>query len=221
MPDPKKFLFDRNIFDEPEVEEEDNSPPPPPTFSEEEMEAARASAYDKGRRDGMAAEKASRDTEVSGLLKTIAATLPDLFAAEARREKLYEKEAVTLALSALRILFPALEARQGLAEVESVLREVLANAQGRTEIAIDLHPGAVEPIEAHLSSLAERLEGVRVTVRADDRLGPGDCKMIWKDGGAVRDAGRLAEEIARRMDESLAGTTVNRHNEEGSGNGES
>lgn len=219
MSDAKKFLFDRHIFDEPDVEEkEENLPPPPPTFSEEELEAARASAYDKGKRDGRAEEKAARDTEIANLLKTIVNALPDLLAAEDRREKRYEQEAVALALAALRVLFPALEARHGLVEAESLIRGVLENAQGRTNISIDVSPDSVEPIESHLATIATRLEGVRIAVRPDDRLGPGDCKLGWKDGGAVRDARALADEIARRIEEILAGRLATRHNEDGSDN---
>lgn len=213
MPDSRKFLFDRHIFDEPEVEEEEDLPPPPPTFSEEELEAARASAYDKGRRDGLAEEKNSQNTRAAALLETLTRRLPELFSAEFAREKTYEQEAVALALAIFRTLFPALEARHGLYEAESVIRAVLNDAQGRGEIAVDLHPDAVEDIEAHLKTVAERLESVRITVRQDARLGPGDCRLSWKDGGAVRDSASLAQEITRRIEESLAGGAVNRHNE--------
>lgn len=220
MPDSRKFMFDRHIFDEPLVEEKEDLPPPPPTFSEEELEAARASAYDKGRRDGIAAEKAARDTEIAHILKTISHALPNLFAAESAREKVYENESVALALTAFRTVFPALEACHGLTEVDSVIRAVLAECAGRNDIAIDLHPDAVDPVEAHLKTVAERLEMPRISVRPDDRLGPGDCRLSWKDGGAVRDSRALADEIARRIEESLAGTAANRHNESPEGNGE-
>lgn len=213
MPDSRKFMFDRHIFDEPDVEEEEDLPPPPPTFSEEELEAARAMAYDKGRRDGLAEEKESQNTRAANLLETIVKSLPQIFAAESLREKTYEREAVALALAAFRTVFPFLESRHGLSEAESVIRAVLEDVEGRSEIAVDLHPDSVESIELHLKTVAERLEHVRITVRPDERLKPGDCRLSWKDGGAVRDSQALAEEIACRIEESLAGKPVTRHNE--------
>lgn len=217
MPDKiRKYMFDLNIFDEDHVEEVEPEIPPPPTFSEEELEAARQEGFARGKSEGLAESKASRDQYVAGIMNTIAQSLPKLFSAETAREKLYEKEALVLALEGFKTLFPLLDSRHGLDETQAVIASALEEVEGKSEIIIEVHPDALEGVEAHIASIRGRLGGATVTIReGEDSLGRGDCLIFWKDGGAVRDATALAAKIKSIMEERLAGSLGKVHNERG------
>ena len=89
----KKFLFDQHIFDAPEEEEiAEVLPPPPPTFSEDELAAAKDMAFEQGRIQGQKEQVESREQFVAVTLDTVARNFSKLFAAEAIRESIFEKE---------------------------------------------------------------------------------------------------------------------------------
>lgn len=207
-------MFDLNIFDEDHVEEVEPETPPPPTFSEEELESARQEGFARGKSEGLAESKASRDQYVAGIMNTIAKSLPPLFAAETAREKLYEKEALALALESFKILFPLLDSRHGLDETQATIATALEDVEGKSEIVIEVHPDALEGVEAHIASIRGRLGEAAVDIRAGDTLGHGDCRIFWKDGGAVRDATALATKIKSIMEERLAGSAGKVHNKD-------
>lgn len=214
MPDKiRKYMFDLNVFDENYVEEVEPEIPPPPTFSEAELEAARAESFAAGKREGLAEAKAARELYVAKVLETISQSLPKLFSAEAAREKTYEREALALASETFSVLFPLLDSRHGLDETRGVIASVLEDVEGRSEILIEVHPDALEGIEAHVESIRGRLGAARVEVRGAEAFGRGDCKVSWKDGGAVRDATALADKIKIIMEERLAGNGGKVHNE--------
>lgn len=213
MPDKiRKYLFDQNIFDDDYVEEVEPEVPPPPTFSEEELEAARQEGFARGKSEGLAESKASRDQYVAGVLNTIAQALPTLFSAETAREKRFEQEALSLALSSFKTLFPLLDSYHGLDEAHEVIVSVLEDAEGKNEIVIEINPDALEGIEAHIAAIRGRLGDARVEIRAEESLGRGDCRLSWKDGGAIRDASGLAQKIKSIMEERLAGNAGKVHN---------
>jgi len=221
MAKPKKYFFDLNNFNddfgpEPEV-------PPPPVFSQEELDGAQKSSYDRGKRDGLAEAKASRDKQVADLVGRIAQNFSTLFAAEDARMSLYESETICLARAIFERLFPGLNERHGLAEVERVIMGVLESHRMRPEIVIEVAPDYVEPVRI---SINEALKGAHgngsCAVEGNPALGPGDCRMRWNDGGAERGAARIAGQIAEVLEQTLADRRSLRDNGgDGSGNPDS
>lgn len=203
---PQKFFFDVNNFDD-DIEEivEEELPPPPPTFSEAELEAARQQGYDQGKRDGLAEAQASREKFVSGVLDTISRNFATLFEAEHERAHRHESEAVHLARAIFRKLFPRLNDRHGLDEVNGVIARVLESHREQPGIIVEVHPDVVADVEIHLRAAVAGLHGAGgCTVTGNPALGPGDARLQWESGGASRSAGRLAAEIEKELDQVLA-----------------
>ena len=203
----RKFLFDVNDFDErdKEVEPAEPPPPPPPTFSEAELESARHEALQKGRRDATAESEASRERYVADLLQTISREFSTLFAAEDLRNAQYEAESVRLTLATLQRLFPAMNQKYGLEEIQRVITEVLESQREQAMIKLEVHPDYVETIQDHVKRVLKQsnIAGL-CQVLGNNALGPGDCRMAWEQGGALRDSVSVAEDIENHMQVILA-----------------
>lgn len=216
MPDKvKKYYFDFNIFDEDHIEDVEPQVPPPPSFTTEEVDAARQESFERGKQEGLLESKASREQYVASVLDSIAQSVPKLFKAESLREKTYEREALALALEAFSTLFPWLDSRYGLDETRATIVTVLEDTEGKSSLVVEVHPDALEGIEAHIDSIRGRLGAATVEVRSLEGCGRGDCRIFWKDGGAVRDATSLAAKIKNIMEERLAGASGKVHNDRG------
>lgn len=201
----EKFFFDQNCFDDDYVEEIIEEEPPPPVFSEEELAAARKEGYEHGKKDGLAEAAASREKHVAGLLETISRHFKTLFDAEQQRARQYEGEAVMLAHAIFAKLFPALDQRNGLGEIEAVIRHVLENHREQPGIVIEVRSDYREDVARRLGAFpGVAAAGGGITVNGADDLGPGDCRMHWHNGGGGRDAGLLAEEIYKQLEHILA-----------------
>jgi flagellar assembly protein FliH len=202
---PKKFFFDVNNFNDDYEEPVEEVIPPPPTFSEAELEAARKESYDRGKKDGLAEAQASREKFVSGILETISKNFATLFNAEQERESRYETESIVLARAIFRKLFPSLNARHGLAEVETVIGRVLEGSREQARINIEVHPDYINDIEAHARHILAGLHGAgEVVVGGNFALGPGDCRLQWDSGGGQRTATIIATEIEKELARVLA-----------------
>lgn len=212
----RKFLFDLNIFDAPEVEEvPEDLPPPPPTFSEEELAAARDISFEQGRIQGQKEQVESREQFVAETLGTIAQNFSHLFAAETIRESVYEKEALRLSIAALDLLFPSLNERMGADEVKKVIQKTLIDHRKTKEITIRVSEGMKGEIETMISRIRQdEHEDVLWRVLEDPALSPGDCALEWSDGGAVRNPEKTAADIRKNL-ESLLGAPQERISEIG------
>ena len=144
----EKFLFDQHIFDEPEEDEEEFEEPPPPTFSEEELETVRQKAdqeaYERGKADGVAESKASREQMVAQVLQQIGQDASILFTNEEHRDKTFERESVQLALSIFEKLFPEEKGKHGFESLKNTISEILQRQENQSEIRIEVHPDAVD-----------------------------------------------------------------------------
>lgn len=201
----RKFLFDRNIFDPPEPDEiPDDLPPPPPTFSEEELGAAKDIAFEQGRQQGQKEQTESREQFIAKSLEKIAQNFSHLFAAEAMRESVFEKEALHLTIEALDRLFPSLNEKVGADEVRKAIQKTLTDHRKTKEITIRVATGMRGEIEAMISRIrADEHEDVLWRVIEDAELSQGDCSLEWSDGGAVRDSRRAAADIRRNIEKIL------------------
>lgn len=201
-----KFLFDQHNFDdgpvsmEPEPEEE-----PPPSFSEEELAKAGEDGYQKGFRDGKHESDTSRERHVVDLLGRISEQFSVLFAAEAEREERFENEVVHLCRAIFEKAFPTLIKNHGMDELTKIIHSVLKTHSEVPEIIVEVAPDYVEATEEKLKkmAIAEGYSG-QYSVKGNVSCKEGDCRMQWKDGGAKRNAGFLAEEILKQLEDTLA-----------------
>ena len=211
----EKFLFNQHIFDEPEENEpEIIEEPPAPTFSEEELEEARRStyeqAYQKGREEALAESKASRGEMIARVLQKISNDTGLLFAAEHERDALFESEVIRVALSIFEKLYPVFMETQGSEQLRRVIADILKTQEEQSEIIVETCPDSAEGVEAFLSKMT--LSGnaqTRISVIANPDLSQESCQLRWKDGGAVRDGSKLAEQIRAIMVDMLGGNTAN------------
>jgi len=202
-----KFLFDIHNFDEPDPAPEDDiiieeppAEPPAPTFSEEELEAAKASAHAQGVQEGIAQERQSREEKVQNLLSQITENFSSLFAAERYREKEYEEEAVQLAAALLAQLSPVFIEKQGKENLIFILKKTLHQFEDKGEIAISVHPDSTQEIDALFAqSWGDNGSYPRYKIMADNTLETGDCRMEWVNGGFIRSSQATAEAITAQV----------------------
>ena len=204
----KKFLFDINNFDEPEKEGDAAEVPPPPVFSEAELDQAKNEAHAKGKRDGYADSQASIEKQISDTLANIRDNMRMLFEEEERRARVFEKEAVQLAVTIFARSFPALNARFGLEEVQSAISSILETVRELPEIIVETGFHDADTIQKHIDTVLKTEGGPKCTVRGTDSLGAGQCRLIWNCGSAMRDGPRLAEEIQHKIEQVLADKAI-------------
>lgn len=206
--DMKKFMFDVHNFDEREDEDVETiveaAPPPPPTFSQDELEAARIAAYEQGKRDGLAEALNSFEMQIADTLGIIRDHFSILFDAEDRRIRTFEKEAVQLAYTVFAKTFPALNEKHGMEEVKQAMASILETVREQPELVIDVPPAYISAIQHHVDGLLRLQDGPRCTIRANDSLLAGQCKMAWVNGSAVRNPTALVQQIQDQIEHLLA-----------------
>lgn len=218
----KKFLFDLNNFDAPEEEEIiEEEIPPPPMFSEEELAGVRDKAYKHGKKDGYEESRQSLEQQIAHVLEQSRPEMKLFAAHEALREKRYETEVIALVEAIIRKLFPVWSNAHGQEETSAAIEKVLKQVSGKSHVIIEVAASIAEDIGKRSESLRADLAGLQVSVVPNDKLGSADFKMKWADGGAVRDANALAEQILQELMERqgkpqespLAAAADNLHND--------
>lgn len=212
MASTRKFMFDTD-FDEhfsrprtapmiepkPEPEPEpEPEPPPEPTFSVAELEAARTEAFAAGEQAGLAEGEVTTERRLATALELIGDGLTQLRAQVDQQQLAAEESAVRVAIAIARKLLPETARRNGLIEIEAMVRQCLVELLEERRLVVWV-------AEAQRSVLAERLAAVteaggftgKLVVLVDPALEIGDCRIEWAEGGAERDSQRLWQDIDR------------------------
>lgn len=203
----KKFFFDKNIFDPKEEPVE----PPPPTFSEAELESARKQAFSDGRREGVKETENSIARQAARTLEKISAEAAILFAAESLREKNYEAESVRLCLAIFEKAFPLYKDKFGIDELRRAIENVVRQYEGQKQISIHVAPQMITGIQEHLDKLKSAGLDLRFTVHPDESLKNDAARLVWSDGGAVRNPEKMAADIVNALKDLLAGSPPTGH----------
>lgn len=193
-----KFLFDTSFEAEDLVDDavRPQRKPPPPKFGEEDLERARAEGHESGKKIGTEEALQSIEQQISQTVNALKAQMSGLAQAQAESHERQDREALELALTVVRKIFPRLAKRHGLAEVEAVIGDCLERLHTEPRIVIRVADAMLDQVEARIGELAERVgfEG-KIVYLAQDGLKPGDVRVEWADGGAERDSERLWREI--------------------------
>lgn len=210
----EKFFFNMHDFDEETIEGDAlDAPPPPPVYNEQQLQAAKDAAHAKGREEALQESQASRAQFVAAMLEKIAAQTQALFAQEAMREVAYEREAVALSLSVFTKIFPVYHEKQGFNELQDQLLGVLKSQAGQKTMKIHVSPAYAEGMQSFMAKLVEKNPDLRLDVRGDEGIEEGAAHVSWDDGGAVRDANAMAQQIRDRIEEILAAPQATSHDD--------
>ncbi len=223
----KKFMFDLD-FDaepasepaepasEPEPAEPEAPPEPQPVYTEADLEAARADAYqqgyDAGHAAGHAAGREDAETEADAAAREALTRVAqgidrlgaELDAAEARRDR----EALEFAVTMVRRLFPEVQRRYGLTEVENLLQHTLTRLRAVPHVVVRAHPDTLAHLENRAEALAAEAgyDGKLRFVAADD-MAVSDVAVTWSDGSARRDTAGVWADIDAAVRNALGDDT--------------
>jgi flagellar assembly protein FliH len=178
------------------------APPPPPepeviepVFSLAEVEAAREAGW----QDGHAAGREQADQSNTALARQVLvriATQLDTARDEAARLTEEAAEAMAhLLLDCFATAFPALTERHGPGEVQAIIRTVLPALRQEPKITVRLDAATARVVAAEIEHLDPDLPE-RVELVPTDALGPGDVRITWRNGAAIRNSRTLWQQIA-------------------------
>jgi len=193
----EKFMFDRSfdiggaevveapVEEAAEVEEEPEVIVP--TFSEQELEVAKEEAFAKGREEALSESATAIEAQIVEATKSIGEKLDALVVGQLLANKDIFADAVRISQAITKKTFPYTTIEQKTAEIEDVVRQVLAQVMEEPRVGIQVNP-AIEAL------LQERIEQIssdthfdgRLYVTANDSVEEGDCKIEWSSGGAER-----------------------------------
>ena len=214
LPEPnEKFLFNAHNFDAPEeIDEADLIP----SYSQEELAAAQAKAFKKGKQEGIDEVNASLNKRIADILNQITQNYPTLLVQEDERAKLYEDEALRLTSNIFETLYPLLKTHLAETELKDKIKEVMEMQEEQSHIAVTVHPEMVAPIQEMLDQATENSTSFdkaekNFVVHGLDSMDMQAMTMKWKDGGATYNAQDLAQKIQAVIEESLAPLDANSH----------
>lgn len=204
MTDIKKFLFDLNDFDEEAIAKElEEQEPELPSFSEEELEAAKAESYQKGRLAGIDEERQSILQKTHDLLTTLPAAFNDILSREQTRTEQFTDDAIAMTLDALEKSFPSIYDATHLTELKNALKEHITQNLRHGKLVIFVENEIAEDIEQHISSLQLEKAEHQIQVRPSSDLPKGHAKIEWEHGGALWSPLEIQEIILQTFTEHL------------------
>ena len=208
----RKFIFetDFDAYQAPEqkleeaVEEDVPVQEEAPTYSEDELNAARDEAFAAGKQEGEKEAADATDLKISDALAAVEEGLSEIFRIQEETNETMLKNAISVATTVVRKLFPSLNEANALGEVENLvvttLEKVMDEPKITLHVAEELRPG----LEQRIDSLIKGYEG-KLKVLGDGGMALGDCRIEWNEGGAERNAEAMWKDIDLIIEQNIGG----------------
>ena len=164
--------------------------PPPPVFDTAAVEAARMGGYEDGLAEGAARAAEAAEADLAQAVRRIAAALDDAAATAVAAAEAAAQATAELLLACLSRALPALCRRHGPAEAAAVARAILPGLRAEPAVTLRAAPETAAAVAAAIARHDEDLAG-RLRVVPTDALPPGDVRIDWADGEAVRDVAAI------------------------------
>lgn len=194
MPAPAKFMFNAD-FSPNAVNPAER--PIAPAEHAAKLAEAEAAGYRKGfsaAQNEVAAETQRRNSDA---LERIAAATESLAKSLAAVEARLEAEAVEVALAVGRKLSRELVALEPLTEITALAKDCFKQLVTAPHVVIRVNDALHEFARARFEEIssAHGFEG-RMVVLGEPEIAPGDCRIEWANGGAIRDQAATDSMIA-------------------------
>jgi len=166
-----------------------------PVFSATELADAREAAWRDGHTAGLEAAAASDAAGTRHAMEAIASGLSDARDAAGACAERSADAIARLLLDSLAAAFPILCAHHGEVEVQAIVRAVLPALIHEPAITVRANgrsaPALAREIERFDPELAAHVQVVEC-----DSMSPGDVRITWRNGAAVRDTASLWQQVA-------------------------
>jgi flagellar biosynthesis/type III secretory pathway protein FliH len=164
-------------------------PPEPeivePVYTAAELESAR----DEGRAAGRAETEHGLAATRTHMMGLIATGMDDARSAAAQVAEAVAAEVARTLLTALAACLPALCAQHGATELRALARAVLPVLVDEPRITVRVNPSMAAAMMTEIAALDSEI-AERIVLLPTEQLEPGDGRVSWQEGSAVRDAGR-------------------------------
>lgn len=178
----------------------------PPTYTVEEMEAAKADAYARGRQEGMDDAMAGIEQQVARTLDAVFSRIAKVFQQHSEWTKQMEADAARLGIAVIGRLAPELAKDRELPEVEAVIREAFGFLTEQPKVMIRVAKELEEALSGQVELMASRVgyEG-QVVLVGDPELPVDDCRVSWQAGAVERSLDDVWGQIEQITERVLAG----------------
>ncbi len=169
--------------------------PAPPSYGQDDLDAACALARAEGHAEG-AAEAARADTaRIAAALARIGESMGDAAASAARVAEEGAETMARLLLASMLAGYPGLRQRHGAEELRAVIRRAMPGLLDEPRVVFHVHPSMVDLVTAELAALRPD-ERQHMTIAPSGDILPGDARITWPNGAAVRDTEAIHTAIA-------------------------
>lgn len=164
----------------------------------DDLAIAAEAAREQGKLAGIAEARRSIEhttavalSRISEQLQALGQTIEDIHYESA-------SHALKIALAAVRKVLPDLARRNGLAEIEALVRECLNTFYDEPRVVVRVHDKMLDPLRERVDDIAAGcgFDG-KIVLFGDEHLAETDCRVEWADGGAERNLTGLYQEIGR------------------------
>ncbi len=180
-------------FDQPERVAEPDAIEP--VYTAAELAKAREAAWREGNAGGQQEAAASDAAATRRAIEAMAAQWADASDAAAARAEQTADAIARLLLDSLAAAFPTLCACYGEAEVQAIVRSVLPALTQEQVITVRTNRLTAPSLVREIGRLDPAF-AARVQIVECDLMTPGDVKIDWHNGRAIRDATALWEQVA-------------------------
>ena len=167
-------------------------------YTADDLAIAEEAAREQGRLAGIAEARATIEHTTAVALSQIGEQLQAL--GRTIEEIHYESasDALTIAVAAVRKVLPDLAQRNGLAEIEALVRECLNTFYDEPRVVVRLHDKLLDPLRERIDEIAAGCGfNGKIVLFGDEHLAETDCRVEWADGGAERNLTGLYQEIGQ------------------------
>jgi flagellar biosynthesis/type III secretory pathway protein FliH len=165
-----------------------------PVFTEADIDAAR----EAGRQAGLIEGRTEHHAVQAELCAAAMAAIGDALAATrgdaAAVAQRVAEDAAAAMLALLQAALPAAAETLAGSEVAALLAVLLPALRREPDVEVRLHPATLAGIKDDLNGLCPNYGG-QLKLTADAVLAPADARIIWHDGEAVRDTGKLWDDL--------------------------
>jgi flagellar assembly protein FliH len=169
-----------------------------PTFSIGELTEARETAWQDGHAAGLQEAATQTASSIRQAIEHVAIQLSEGRDAAVALAEHHAETIAHLLLDSLAAAFPALCKRHGDDEVRAIIRIVMPGLMQEPAITVRAHPRTVAAVAQEIGSADPDLTA-RVQTIECDAMTPGNVRVTWHNGAAIRDAAELWNEVAEAM----------------------